>query len=277
MSRFFLSGILSSVSRPVRGLGMGVALAAILMISGCASVPSDPEARAAFEQDNDPLEPLNRGIFEVNYFLDAMLLKPAAQSYRDVVPEFGREGVRSFLNNLRSPIVLANDLLQGETDRAGVTIGRFLVNTTIGLGGIFDAATGLGLVHHSEDFGQTLAVWGMGEGFYLMLPIFGPSNPRDAVGLVTEYVVDPINIYARQYDHPLLSPVRSGAHAIDGRSRNIDILDELETTSVDFYAAVRSLYRQRRIDEIGNGRGSSNVPAPSISGPSAQVSADDKD
>jgi len=245
-------------------------------LSACATPPEDAELRAEFEKQNDPIERLNRGVFEVNYALDALLLKPAAQSYRDLVPDYGRDSVRSFLNNLGTPVVLANDVLQGEAERARITVARFLVNTTIGLGGLFDVATDLGLVYHGEDFGQTLAVWGTEEGFYLMLPLFGPSNPRDGIGLVVDFLIDPFNWYARGYDRAYLTYGRAGTHAVDHRARNIDILDELEETSIDYYSAIRSLYRQRRADEIANGRPSANVPAPGISGPAAKAPGGDK-
>ena len=240
------------------------------LLSACATPPQDPELRAEFEKQNDPIERLNRGVFEVNYALDALLLKPAAQSYRDLVPDYGRDSVRSFLNNLGTPVVLANDVLQGEAERARITVARFLVNTTLGVGGLFDVATGLGLVYHGEDFGQTLAVWGTDEGIYLMLPLFGPSNPRDGIGLIVDFLIDPVNWYARDYDRVYLTYGRAGAHAVDYRSRNIELLDELEETSIDYYTAIRSLYRQRRADEIANGRPSANVPAPGISGPAAE-------
>ena len=144
---------------------------------------TDPEARAAYLEASDPLEPLNRAIFSFNLTLDKAILRPIATVYNAALPDPVRDGVRNFLNNLRTPIILANDVLRGEIGRAGDTVGRFLLNSTLGVGGLFDIASELGFDFHNEDFGQTLAVWGIGEGPYLMLPIFGPSNPRDAVGL----------------------------------------------------------------------------------------------
>ncbi len=146
-------------------------------------MPTDPEARAAYLEASDPLEPLNRAIFSFNLTLDKAILRPIATVYNAALPDPVRDGVRNFLNNLRTPIILANDVLRGEIGRAGDTVGRFLLNSTLGVGGLFDIASELGFDFHNEDFGQTLAVWGIGEGPYLMLPIFGPSNPRDAVGL----------------------------------------------------------------------------------------------
>ncbi len=235
-----------------------------LVITGCATMPSDPEARAAYLEASDPLEPLNRAIFSFNLGLDKALLRPLAAAYNTVLPDPVRDGVRNFLNNLRTPIVLANDVLQGEIGRAGETVGRFLLNSTIGVGGLFDIATELGFEFHDEDFGQTLAVWGVGEGPYLMLPILGPSNPRDAVGLVGEYFADPVVIWTNNTDREWILYTRTGVNTVDRRSRNVKTLEELERTSLDFYAAVRSLYRQRRMDEIRNGESGDPVGIPSI-------------
>lgn len=215
------------------------------------------------EDDNDPLEGLNRGIFEFNRVVDRFLLKPVAQLYRGALPQVAQDSVRSFLRNLRTPLVLVNDVLQGDMDRAGTTISRFLVNTTVGIVGLFDVAGDLGIPYHDEDFGQTLAVWGVGEGFYLMLPVFGPSNPRDLAGLVAEFYTDPVNIYLRNEDLEYLTYVRGGLRGIDARARSIEVLDELERTSLDYYAAIRSLYRQQRTNEISNSK--SEPRAPSLS------------
>lgn len=254
-------------------LALAAMLAGGALLGGCAATPADPEARAQAEAENDPLEPFNRYMMDLNLAADALFLKPAAQSYRDVVPENVRGGVHNALANLRSPLTLIHDLLQGSIARAEVTLARFLVNTVIGLGGIFDPATGLGLKHHAEDAGQTLAVWGAGEGFYLVLPIFGPSNLRDGVGLVADILADPVGIYGRNEEIELITLGRSIAEGIDARSRNIEIIDQLQRDSLDFYAAIRSAYRQRRGNEIRNGDPTGNVPAPSISGGAATTVA----
>jgi phospholipid-binding lipoprotein MlaA len=225
----------------------------------------ESQAQVVGEDDNDPLEGLNRGIFEFNRVVDGVLIKPAAQIYRGVLPQQAQDSVRSFLRNLRSPVILANDVLQGDMDRAGSTIGRFLVNTTLGIGGLFDVASELGMPFHDEDFGQTLAVWGVGEGPYLVLPILGPSNPRDAVGLASEFYLDPVNIYLRNQDLDYLTYVRTGLRGVDARARSIEVLDELERTSLDYYAAIRSLYRQQRNNDVRNNRSSEEPVAPSVS------------
>jgi phospholipid-binding lipoprotein MlaA len=189
----------------------GVTLAAVMTLGlgGCATAPSDSAAKAEFEQANDPLEPFNRAVFAVNMQLDKMLLRPAGIVYRGVLPKPVQTGVNNFLGNLRAPVVFANDVLQGDIDRAGNTAGRFAINTTVGVLGVWDAAAHFGIHGHSEDFGQTFGTWGIGEGFYLVLPLLGPSNPRDGIGLLAEYFVDPFNIWARGQDEDGLILARS--------------------------------------------------------------------
>ena len=240
-----------------------VIFAAAFLFAGCATPPKDdPEALAEFEQANDPIEPFNRAVFDFNMFVDKLLLKPIATMYAGAMPEYGQERVHNVLANMRAPVVFINDALQGEGERAGVTAGRFVINTTVGVLGIFDVAGEWGLEPHSEDFGQTFAVWGMPEGFYLVLPIFGPSNPRDGLGLLAEAVLDPVNYWACSEDIDAFPISRTLATGVDIRSRNLDTLDEIERTSLDFYAAIRSLYRQRRLDEIRNSRPSAIEPVP---------------
>lgn len=241
---------------------------ALLMLAGCAAMPpaGDSEAIAEYQQINDPLEPANRAVFQFNEAVDTMVVRPAAEAYRGIVPEFGRERVGDFLHNLRSPIILANDLLQGDVGRAGNTVGRFALNTTFGVLGIMDVAAPMGWPRHDEDFGQTLAVWGIEEGPYLVLPILGPSNPRDTVGMVVDHFIDPINHWADATDNESAVYTRAGVGAVDRRERLIDVLDETKRTSLDYYAAVRSLYRQRRAADIRNSNGVEGLPAPGLAG-----------
>jgi len=253
--------------RRIDGPILGALVLSIALTSGCATAPdpSDPEAVAEYRELNDPGEPLNRAVFAVNRALDTGVLKPAAGMYRDLIPPAVRTGVHNALNNLRSPVVFLNDVLQGEMDRAGTTLMRFVINTTLGLGGLGDPASDMGFPHHNEDFGQTLAVWGVDEGPYVMLPVFGPSNPRDAVGLVVDFLVDPFNWWAANTDRDALPYLRGATRAVDERARHYDTLEDLERSSLDFYATVRSLYRQRRANEIGNGTPTTIMPAPGTS------------
>lgn len=241
---------------------LGLVAAVGLLAAACATPPpaDDAAAVAAYEEANDPLEPLNRYFFEVNRGLDALLLRPIAVIYREGLPVGVRNSVRNVLRNLRGPVILANDLLQAEPDRAAQTAARFAGNTLIGFGGIGDVAAGDvegpdtgGIPYHDEDFGQTLGVWGAGEGFYLVLPLIGPSSARDAVGIVVDNFIDPFTYLIDADSRLAFSVARRGLGAVDFRSRNLETIDEIERTSIDFYATVRSLYRQRRNAEIRNG------------------------
>lgn len=235
------------------------AAALALLLAGCATPPpeSDAEATAEFRALNDPIEPFNRGVFAVNQGIDALLLKPTAEFYLLIPPPPLHEGVSNFVANLQTPVILINDLLQAEWQRAGVTVGRFIVNTIVGFGGLADPASSLGLQRHDEDFGQTLAVWGVGEGPFLMLPIIGPSNPRDATGMAVDSAIfNPLGL-ARTVllsgSYAGLSYTQSGLRAVDARAGLYDEINDIEKNSLDPYATFRSLYRQFRLAEIHQG------------------------
>jgi phospholipid-binding lipoprotein MlaA len=230
-------------------------LAAAIVISGCASKPdpNDEAAVEAYNEANDPLEPMNRYFFEVNHFLDEVLLKPFAGYYHTALPQFAQDGIRNAMRNLHSPTILANDMFQGSFNRAGDTAGRFLINSTIGVGGLIDVADSFGMKYHDEDFGQTLGTYGVGEGPYLLLPVLGPSNPRDLTGKVVDYALDPLTWVGYIYNVGWINTVRGGLEGLDTRARNMQAIEELQKGSVDFYATIRSLYRQHRNDAIRNG------------------------
>lgn len=204
------------------------------------------------ETPSDPLEDYNRFMFEVNRGVDVLFLRPLAGTYRAVTPEPVRQSVSNFFHNASTPLILANDVLQGEVNRAGTTLARFVINSTIGVLGLFDMADDLGFAKHSEDFGQTLAVWGVGDGPYLVLPIFGSSNPRDAVGRVVDYFSDPLYWWADARDSRDLYDDVMRAQALHTRAQVLPATDDLESNSVDYYATMRSLYQQRRSNEINN-------------------------
>jgi len=247
----------------------GFALAAVLsagLLSGCATAPEDPQGKADFEAVNDPLEPVNRALFELNQAIDNLLFKPVAFAYSIIVPVPVQTGIHNALVNLKSPVILANDLLQGETARAGQTVERFAINSTVGVLGTYDAADKwFGIAPHTEDFGQTLAVWGSGEGPYLFIPVIGPTNPRDLLGLGVDSVADPLNWYLRNTDQNEWIWIRMGATGVDSRAALLDTLDNLEKTSLDYYVTLRSVYRQRRADEINNRRPRQQPVAPTLS------------
>ena len=236
----------------MRGLRIFGALLVGLWLAGCAT--QDPSG------NNDPYEKTNRAVFEFDDKLDQAIFLPGATFYVSVVPEPVRTGVHNVLTNLDTPVTLANDFLQGELDRGGESMMRLVVNTTVGVGGVFDVATTIGIPYHEEDFGQTLAVWGVPEGPYLVLPLLGPDPPRDLAGSVVDIFLDPTT-YIHLREHTWWSAGRWAVTAIDTRSRNIDTLNEVRATSVDYYATIRSLYRQNRENEINNGKtNTQNLP-----------------
>jgi phospholipid-binding lipoprotein MlaA len=228
------------------------AFSILLAVAACATPPSDPEERAEWEQVNDPLEPANRAIFDFNLTLDRYIMKPVATAYRDYLPEPVRRSVHNFLANLNSPLIFANDVLQGEGKRATVTFTRAVINTTAGIGGLFDVAADYDMPRHDEDAGQTFAVWGVSDGPFLMLPLFGPSNPRDTAGMAVEFVADPLSIYLANSGRAYLGIVRGAMQAVDTRVEFLDSLDAIERTSLDFYSTMRSISRQYRVDQIRN-------------------------
>lgn len=251
-----------------RRLTVLFALAWLALAAGCATPPTDPAARADFEATNDPLEPMNRGIFEFNQFADRILIKPVAQGYQTVLPQFSRNAIRHFLDNLGEPVIFANDIMQGEFKLAHDTFARFLINSTFGIGGIFDFAGATGLERTSADFGQTLYSWGVPDGPYLVLPIFGPSDPRDAAGMAVDGVMDPFGYLAGAYGAANSATIgRMAASGVDLRARNIETIDDLQRTALDFYAQIRSLYRQHRASELRHGR---PAPMPSFDPPASE-------
>ena len=212
----------------------------------------------------DPLEPVNRAIFSFNNFADKIILEPAAKGYKKL-PSPVQSGIGNFLNNLKLPLVVVNQLLQGQGKNAAESSGRFIVNSTAGLFGLIDVAEKIGLEQKQEDFGQTLATWGVGDGFYIVLPIFGPSNVRDTAGMILTYTTDPINAYAVREGEAWLLPLRTATNAIDQRSKIIDEVNALRNNSIDYYAAVRSSYYQNRKAAVLNLDDKSETPLPLIS------------
>jgi len=201
----------------------------------------------------DPWEGFNRKMFAVNNTLDKALLVPAAKGYRAVTPKSGRRGIRRFLANLRAPGVFVNDILQGEFGRAGETLSRFVVNSTIGAGGFADPAAQMGIAPHSEDFGQTLAVWGIDSGPYLFLPLIGPSTGRDGFGSIVNMGFNPL-AYVRTDAASLARYSTAGVGGVSAREQFLDPLAEIEAKSLDYYASFRSFYTQARKREIANGK-----------------------
>lgn len=220
-------------------------------------------AQADEDDVNDPLEPLNRAIFGFNEYVYGLLLDPIADAYNNFVPNTLRMAISNFLDHISSPVSFVNNLLQFELDRAMLIAGRFVVNTVAGIGGIADVAAGIGLEEHKEDFGQTLGAYGVGEGFYLVLPLLGPSNPRDAIGrFVVDPYFDPLGLYLSNTDRDAARWSRTGVSAVDEYAGIVGDLRQVKKTSVDYYAAIRSLYRQRRATQISNGNNDDLPPIP---------------
>lgn len=234
-------------------------------VSELAQAAQGSSARSAEDDTNDPLEPVNRAIFAFNEVFFDLVLGPISQIYEELLPSVVREGIRNILNNLSTPVVLANDVLQGEPQRAMETLGRMVVNSTVGMGGLIDVGAELGVKRHNEDFGQTLGVWGVDEIFYVVLPILGPSNPRDAVGkLLVDGYFDPLGLWFSNTDRDVEKWSRTGIKGIDEYSNVRSDLEQIKKTSIDYYAAIRSLYRQKRASEISNGRDLKLPPIPDL-------------
>lgn len=231
-----------------RSLLRSAAVAAFaLAVTGCASTPATSDADATI---SDPLEVPNRFVFAVNEATDILLIRPTTEVYVGVVPDPVRQAVHNFIQNLLGPLYIANNLLQGDFNGAQVATGRFMTNSILGIGGLADVAAEVGLQEQPEDFGQTLAVWGLGGGPYIVLPLVGPSNARDTVGLGVDTLADPLRIWGYATDHKNLLYARTGAAVVDRRSQVLREIDDLRRNSLDFYATARSLYAQQRAAAI---------------------------
>lgn len=212
---------------------------ALQFLGGCASTGNP----------RDPFEGLNRGIYKFNDGVDHLVVKPAAEAYRDLVPAFIRTGVGNFFANVNDVLIALNNVLQGKIPEAISDVGRVAVNTTLGLLGLFDVATELGVEKHNEDFGQTLGYWGIDAGPYLVIPILGPSSLRDAVGLIGDWKTDPLT-----YVDP--THTRNQLYGTYFVSRRADLLEAtriLETAALDPYEFVRDGYLQRRRNLVYDG------------------------
>lgn len=225
------------------------ALLGATLLTACATTPGGQLAA-----ERDPWERTNRSIYNFNRSLDKAAVKPATKVYRAVVLKAAQRGITNFFNNVDEPFSFINAMLQGKVDQAFRTLGRFAVNTTLGVGGLADHATDMGLPEEPEDFGQTLAVWGMKSGPYVMLPFFGPSTVRDAIGFGVERVGDPYRIALNEAHLDTLETIgATGLELADTRSYVMDTADPLLEGSADEYATVKSAYLQYRWNLIHDG------------------------
>ena len=217
-----------------------------LLFTACATRPTDPDALSAYQQANDPLEPMNRVSFAFNDNLNRFVFRPFDKFYRWALPEAVRTGIHNFSMNLNQPCYFVNALLQGDIDGSAQILGRFFTNTTLGIGGVFDVATDLGIGAPRKDFGQTLYTWGVKEsGPYLVLPVLGPSNVRDTTGIVADLFIDPVDWTLPKSEKHLLL-YRYAIWSIDRIDSTSDLLWNLDQSSVDPYAALRTMYQQNR-------------------------------
>ncbi len=226
-----------------------LALAAAAALTGCGDTGAN--------EPWDPLEGPNRFVFAINRTVDMVAVRPVAVFYRDWMPAGGQRGLHNVLENLGEPVTAINEVVQGSPKRAATTVGRFLINSTIGIAGLFDVASAIGMSKTKEGMGDTIGYYAGVEpengGFYMVLPVIGPSNARDGVGLAIDAAVDPFSIVTFGISSTagwIYSGARYGATAIDRRSRTLFALDDLEKNSVDYYAALKSAYTQQRADFI---------------------------
>jgi len=230
------------------------ALALSLMLGAC----STPSAESLAQ--NDPWEKTNRDIFDFDVRMDHAVARPIAKGYRAAVPEPVRDSIHNALTNLNSPVVLANDVLQGDGDKAVNTAGRIVINSTVGIGGLIDVASKIGIPGHENDFGITLGKSGIAEGSYLVLPFAGPKPPRDLLGTVVDQAFDPLT-YIRFHGKDTWMVVKFGVAIVDSRTSQLDAIESIERSSIDFYATSRNLYRQSRNAQINDGKaGADDLP-----------------
>lgn len=216
-----------------------------LFLTACSTTQNE-QIYAGNIQIDDRFEGYNRAVFGFNNALDNTVLEPVAKGYRAIAPQPVRTGARNFFRNLRAPLQIANQLLQGDLEGAGNDVLRTVINTLVGVGGLFDVAGYEGIEFEPEDFGQTLAVWGVDHGPYVVLPFMGSSSMRDYTGFAVDAVADPWPYYFKSVEKESLTYYRMGSELLIRREELLDILDDLESSSVDYYAAVRSSYYQHR-------------------------------
>lgn len=216
-------------------------------------IAAAPAAGNSHSEEEDTFAAFNHPMFTFNDTLDVYALEPVARGWDKVMPERVQTTIVNFFQNLRTPYDMANNILQGSPHQATVDLSRFITNTVFGLGGIFDPATDWGLIADEEDFGQTLGVWGVPAGPYLVLPLLGPSNPRDLIG----YNVDAMSTAHTWFVPFLYTTAAAGVRMVNTRSLYLDEVENLKEASVDYYAAVRNAYKQRREAQIEDRHGAS--------------------
>jgi phospholipid-binding lipoprotein MlaA len=230
---------------------------------------SGAPAAAAVGAHDDPLEPVNRKIFAFNEFIDRILLRPIAKAYVTIVPHEARGSIHDALANTKQPIIMLNEALEGEPRRLGISFARFAINTTIGMAGLVDVASRWHIPDEKADFGETLYRWGVASGPYLVLPVLGPSNPRDAVGMGVDSIIDPLTFLANANGLQEVEVPRLVTNGVDERADVLTELDDLRKNSLDFYAELRSLSQQQRAAQLNPGAAPASGNFYDVSGSSA--------
>lgn len=238
-------------------------LCCVAAVGACSAAGHGRSADSA-SGDADPYESVNRKVWAFDMSLDRYLLTPVGRGYRTVTPGVVQTAVANALRNLKSPMIMVNDLLQGNPDRFGETFARMWMNTILGLGGMIDVGTATRIPHHDADFGQTLGVWGVPSGPYLVLPLLGPSDPRDGIGYAADSIADPFTLKLQAANLDGADYVRTGVGFVSDRAATVDELDELKRSSLDFYAAVRSLYQQQRAAAVREGKNPAGAESPAL-------------
>ncbi len=245
-----------------RKLSLIAAMLMCVAVGACSTTGGSQYADGDLVVD-DPMENFNRNSLKVNEAVDKAVFEPVARGYRAATPKAFRLAMRNFLRNLKSPVIIGNQILQGDLEGTANSTLRMIVNTLAGFGGILDLASDGGVPYEPEDFGQTLAVWGVENGPYIVLPIFGPSTVRDASGLLVDAYLDPIRMYLFNTDQEEWHYARLAASVVDQREELLDVIDDLRRNSFDYYAALRSAYIQRR-QALINDQDPNTAAAPSI-------------
>jgi phospholipid-binding lipoprotein MlaA len=222
------------------------------LLAACATPPppSEPEARAAYESASDPFEPTNYQLYDISTAVDNAALKPIAKTYGNIVPAPLRMHVSDFFANLEAPGEFVNFVLETKSSLAGTALMRFLVNSTLGLGGMFDVASRFGYCRRTTDFGLTLGLWGVPPGPYLFVPFVGPSDFRDALSTTGEIVSGGLTFIPGDAAVLATTYSVSALGSVDSRQRALRVTDEIERTALDRYATTRSLYQQRRQSDL---------------------------
>lgn len=246
-------------SFPISVRRQGARLAALALAAATAACTATPEGQVSRSGDVfDPYERSNRGIHEFNRDIDRLFIRPAATGYSSILPDEIEDGVNNFSENLAMPSVFVNAVLQGDLRTAGLATSRFLLNSTIGLGGFFDAATEFGIAEAEADFGETLHVWGMPEGAFIELPVLGPSTERDVAGKIVDLFTNPLS-YSLPDPEKYYGTAASALSRLSDRGRYSDTVDQILYESADSYAQSRLIYLQNRRFELEGGAGDSYV------------------